>query len=549
MSTITQRDTPTARGVPPTAVPAPPRFVRIWQRLRHVLPTLAVVLALVGLASWGHMADWQLPKFSALFGSQVAATEDWCADHNVPESQCIECHPNLLPPVKDHGWCKVHGIAQCPFEHPEVVQLQTTPAIAPEDLERASRALAARPRAENNSRCKLHEKRIQFASITAIERAGVDIAVARKAPIIEAISANGEIAYDETHSARLASRVAGTVWRVEKQVGDRVQTGDVLALIDAREIGEIKSEFLEAIARSRLVASNYERLKPLANDGAVAGRQLREAETTLQEANIGLLRAQQKLGNLGLAVEAQEYNNLSPEQIASKIQTLGLPADTVAKLDTDSKNSNLFPLRSPLDGIVVERKVVPGEVVDSTTTVFVVSNVQQMWLILNVRQDEAKYLSLGQKVLFQPTDSKNEPEIRGSLAWISTAADDETRTVKVRVNIPNEDGRLRANTFGTGRIVLRNEPNATIVPSEAVHWDGCCNVVFVRDKNFFKEGAPKFFHIRKVRLGVQEGDVTEIIAGLAPGEVVASKNSVVLEAQLLKSNLGAGCCEAHAAKK
>jgi hypothetical protein len=63
----------------------------------------------------------------------------------------------------------------------------------------------------------------------------------------------------------------------------------------------------------------------------------------------------------------------------------------------------------------------------------------------------------------------------------------------------------------------------------------------VRDKNFFNEGAPKFFHIRKVRLGVKEGDMTEIIAGLIPGEVIASKNSVVLEAQLLKSNLGAGC--------
>jgi cobalt-zinc-cadmium efflux system membrane fusion protein len=66
-------------------------------------------------------------------------------------------------------------------------------------------------------------------------------------------------------------------------------------------------------------------------------------------------------------------------------------------------------------------------------------------------------------------------------------------------------------------------------------------VVFVRDKDFLKEGAPKFFHVRKVRLGVKNTDTTEIIVGLLPGEVIASKNSVVLEAQLLKSNLGAGC--------
>ena len=127
------------------------------------------------------------------------------------------------------------------------------------------------------------------------------------------------------------------------------------------------------------------------------------------------------------------------------------------------------------------------------------------------------------------------------MSWISTAVDDQTRTVKVRVDLPNLDGRLRANTFGTGRIVLREEPNAIVVPSEAVHWDGDCHVVFVRDKDFLREGAPKFFHVRKVRLGVKNGDTTEIIVGLMPGEVIASRNSVVLEAQLLKSNLGAGC--------
>ena len=79
------------------------------------------------------------------------------------------------------------------------------------------------------------------------------------------------------------------------------------------------------------------------------------------------------------------------------------------------------------------------------------------------------------------------------------------------------------------------------MPCEAVHWDGDCSVVFVRDKNFLLDGSPKFFHIRTVRLGVKDGDTTEIIAGVLPGEVIASRNSVVLEAQLLKSKLGAGC--------
>ena len=210
-------------------------------------------------------------------------------------------------------------------------------------------------------------------------------------------------------------------------------------------------------------------------------------------------------------------------------------------LDQTPTTSNLIPVRSPLDGVVIGRNVVEGEVIDPKTALFSVADTSRLWLTLNVRQEDAKYLSLGQPVLFHSSDSKDEQEMKGSLSWISTAADEQTRTVKVRVDLPNAGSRLKANTFGTGRIVLREEPKAIVVPSESIHWDGSCYVVFVRDKNYLKPNAPKFFHVRSVRPGVKQGETTEIIVGLLPGEVIAAKNSVVLEAQLLKSNLGAGC--------
>jgi cobalt-zinc-cadmium efflux system membrane fusion protein len=408
-------------------------------------------------------------------------------------------------------------------------------------LERAAHALALRSRPENNSLCQSHTKRIQFASIASMEKAGVDIAVVNQRPIVEAIVANGEVVYDETVTAHLASRVAGTVWRVDKRVGDRVEKGDVLALVDAAEVGRAKTGFLQAISQLRLAQINAERLQPLAESGSVPGRQIREAEAALQEAQIRLLSAQQMLVNLGLAVRADNFAELSTAEIAERIQFLGLTPEMVAGLDAESATSNLFPLRSPLDSVVVACGVVPGEVVDTSTTIFKVSDVRQMWLILDVRQGDAKYLSLGQTVRFRASEAEDAAEVEGSLAWISTEADDQTRTVKVRVNLPNPDSRLRANTFGRGRIVLREEPRAIVVPSEAVHWDGCCHIVFVRDRNFLKPDAPKFFHVRKVRPGVKQQETTEIIAGLLPGEVIAGKNSVVLESQLLKSNLGAGC--------
>ena len=312
-STIAQPETPRTERPAPAAAPSVSsgRQNPVWNWIKTSISTLAVLCALVAFAAWGHMTEWKLPRFSSLIGSEAIAVDDWCADHNVPESECIECHPELVSPAVDHGWCKEHGISQCPFEHSDVIQLAVRPVTSADDLARAERALALRPRAENNSRCTLHQKRIQFASIDALNRAGVDIALVQKRPVIEAVTANGEIIFDETHSAHLSSRAAGTVWRVEKQVGEQVEKGEVLALVDSSEVGEAKAEFLEAIARLRLATANSERLKPLAADGVVAGRQIREAETALQEAQIRLLRAQQRLGNLGFNAEAADYESLS----------------------------------------------------------------------------------------------------------------------------------------------------------------------------------------------------------------------------------------------
>jgi cobalt-zinc-cadmium efflux system membrane fusion protein len=537
-STTIHDNSTEAAATPPQAAPThPPQTPGLWNWLKTAASTVLVMAVLAGIGVWGYSNDWTLPKFSALIGSEPPKVADWCEEHNVPESQCIECNKKLVPAITDYGWCEEHGVAQCPLHHPDVAQLDSAPRVTDEDMQRASRALATLPRAENKRHCTIYQRRIQFASDEAVEKAGIEIAVVEQRPIVEAVAANGEIVYDETRTAHLASRVAGNVWRVEKRVGDQVHKGDILALVDSVEIGRAKSDLLQAIAEVRLQQSTVDRLQPLAKDLIVEGKRLREAEAVLQEAQIKLLTAQQALVNLGLPVNADEFGKLSTQDIAKQIQFLSLPGSLTSGFDAGSTTSNLFPLRSPLDGVVVECKVVAGEIVDTSAMIFDVTDLRKLWMILDVRQDDARLLSQGQSVFFRPSDSKDGPEIKGSIAWISTAADDKTRTVKVRVDLPNPDSSLRANTFGTGRIVIREEPNAVVVPSEAVHSDGDCHLVFVRDKDYLREGAPKFFHVREVRLGAKNGDMTEIIAGLLPGEVIASKNSAVLEAQLLKGNL------------
>jgi cobalt-zinc-cadmium efflux system membrane fusion protein len=167
-----------------------------------------------------------------------------------------------------------------------------------------------------------------------------------------------------------------------------------------------------------------------------------------------------------------------------------------------------------------------------------VADTSRMWLMLNVPLEEAKYIAVGQKVIFRADGG--EQADTGTLTWVSTEVDSETRTVMVRAELPNHDGHLRNETFGTGAIVLRDGPEAIVVPSTAVHWEGCCHVVFVRDKDFMTKGSYKVFHTRSVQPGVNMGDYTEMIAGLWPGEVIVTKGSGVLRAELLKGNLGAG---------
>jgi cobalt-zinc-cadmium efflux system membrane fusion protein len=510
---------------------------RVLRLLGQVVPT-AMALGLVGgLVLLGQQTGWALPKFSVLLGRQQAEKDDWCAAHNVPDSECVECRKGCLLRGAEFGWCRTHGVHECPLCHPDVAQLPHTSVVSRDDLERAAQGLAFAPRVENNSKCKLHQQRIQFTSPEAVTRLGIEVAPAARGVVMEAVVANGEIVYDPTRVARLAARAPGTVRRVEKQLGDRVRRGDVLAVVDCAAAGRAKADFLQALTQRGLKARTVARLRGLAGQ-SVSMQSLRDAEAALEEARVRLLTAEQALLNLGLPVRTADLLNLPLEEVARRLQFLGLPDRLARSLDPRSASSNLIAVTAPLDGEVVERSVVAGEQAGPARVLFAVADTRQMWLMLNVRQEDANLLKPGLPVRFRHDGHARWDT--GAVAWVSPGGDEKTRTVPVRVEFPNPDGRHHARTFGTAQVILRKEPRAVVVPNEAVHWEGDCNVVFVRDKRFDEPGVPKVFHVRSVRPGVKNGPNTEIIAGLLPGELVATRGSGILRSQLLKNNLGAG---------
>ncbi len=254
---------------------------------------------------------------------------------------------------------------------------------------------------ENNSKCMLHEHRIQFVSQEAVEKAGIEVETVGTAPVVESVTGNGEVTYDQTRMARLSARVPGSMFRVYKQVGDPVKQGEVIALVDAAEVGRAKSEFLQAVVDVRLKTKNFEGLSLAASSGAVPERRLREAETALSEARIRLTAAQQALTNLGLPIQLESLEAMPEDQLADRLRFLGLPK-TIADSFDSKTTGNLLPVTAPLDGVVVSRDVVAGEVVDAAKVLFVVADTRTMWLNLDLRLEDAKRVALGQQVRFWP---------------------------------------------------------------------------------------------------------------------------------------------------
>jgi len=376
--------------------------------------------------------------------------------------------------------------------------------------------------------------RIEFKSLEALKKAGVGTTVVANRPMAEEIVATGEVDYDATRRAQLSSRVAGTVWRIEKQVGEPIRKGDVLVIVESADVGQMKADFLQAVVNRELKSMVYDRLQSAGP--ALPEVQRRTARAELREANIRLFNAQQTLVNHGLPVRLEDIQGLSDEEMAKKMQFLGLPEVIVAGLDPEKTTANLIPLVAPFDGVVIGRDVALGELVSPEGLHFEIADISRMWIRLGVRKEDASRLEIGQSLTFLPANSEDPVESR--IDWISTEVDELTRTLQVRAEIDNqvveethagiEQFLLRANTFGLGRICIRESKEAVVVPSEAVQWSADGAVVFV-------QAGPQTFESRRVETGVSSADFTEVLSGLKAGEVIATQGSHVLKSEALRA--------------
>lgn len=361
--------------------------------------------------------------------------------------------------------------------------------------------------------CATAESVVQFANPDIARRAGLVIESVRKQPVTHVLSCNAELAFDGNRLAHLSPRASGSVQKVLAQVGDAVEAGDVLALVDSVELGEARAAVLQAVAIERLRRKNHERQVALSESGVTARRELLDAETSLAEATIALSAARQRLRNLG-------FDDAQIDSIAG-----GEDAESA------------LPVVAPFAGVVVERHAVLGEVVDTSQVLFTIADTSRMWAMLDVYEADLRHVRVGQPVVVSVQALPGET-FAGTIAWVAPSLDARTRTIKARAEIDNNEGLLKANMFGLARITVRDRTDAVVVPKSAVQWEGCCNVVFVKQTD-------TVYQPYRVRLGQETDEYYVVEEGLPEGEQIVTQGSFLLKTEILKGSIGAGCCEVH----
>jgi cobalt-zinc-cadmium efflux system membrane fusion protein len=496
------------------------------------LPPLLVVVLLAAVAYWGHANEWKAPKFddvydtvrATLFGGDDEAAKDKGKDKEKDEAKAADASSKDKKDPGPPDWCVKHSVPDslCPVCHPELVVSKYLGKYPPLPMI-AGPAIAASHKAEE---CHTHLDPIKFKSPEAFKNSGVQVEAVREQTITETVTAHSEIDYDPDETFKLSARTNGTVWRVTKHLGDRVKAGELVALIDSSEVGKAKSEYLQAVVQRDTRTKAYEMLK----SGSGTVRAVQEAESAVREARARLFTAEQALLNFGLPLRGDEAS-LPDDQLIKHLQFLGIPADIVATFQTNTATANLLPLIAPRSGTVIDRKAEAGETVAALHPLFVVSDVEHVHAHLDIRPEDVARVLPDARVEFKP-DSDTRT-YAGHLHTISTALDEKTRLVHAHAHMHNVDGRLRAHLYGTATITVAAHEKAVVVPADALQWEGCSHVVFVRDPQ-----DELTFHARKVVLGLRQNGVVEILVGLRPGETIATTGSHVLKSYLFRDRLG-----------
>ncbi|MBS1876666.1 MAG: efflux RND transporter periplasmic adaptor subunit [Acidobacteria bacterium] len=383
---------------------------------------------------------------------------------------------------------------------------------APEPASAPAREPAAAPAAAN---------RVTLDA-AAQKASGVAIEVAAQRALPETIRASARITNDENQTWRVGAVTDGRVIRVLAAPGDFVKAGQPLARIHGHDVHDSRAlyrnaqtELMRATANVQYSAKARDRARRLYDMKAGSLEQLEHAEAELRNSEASLATARVEVERTRLHL----------------VEFLGVPegGGHDHQPGAESDDADLIPIRSPAAGVVIARNITPGAVVTPSTDLFVLTNLSSVWAIAEVNEESLPKLAPGMpvRVSVQAWPGQSFP---GRIGRLGEALDPSTRTVKVRVDLPNRAGRLKPEMYATAEIQVGASQPAVFVPEQAVQEVRGQKVVFVQT-------APSAFEVRPVDTGQSLDGAVEITRGLRSGERVAAHGAFVLKSEYLKAAL------------
>jgi cobalt-zinc-cadmium efflux system membrane fusion protein len=324
------------------------------------------------------------------------------------------------------------------------------------------------------------------------------------------LSATAVIELNADKVSKVSSRGTGKIARVTVSQGDRVKAGQALAYLDTVELDQTCSEYLKAKSRRELALSNLKREETLFEKKVSPEKDVLRARQELSEVEADLLLAKEKFRFLGIDVSQMDLQK-----------------------NGGGINHPLLPISSLIDGVVLEKSVIQGEVVSPEKALFTVADLSTLWVLIDLYEQDAPRLKTGTVVKVSVTAFPDK-DFRGTLSYIGDVVDEKVRKVTARVTVANMSGILKPGMFATVLIDTKAAEGKKMlaVPEEAVFLDGSERYIFIR------EGDGRFV-VKRVSVGPASGAKIEIKEGLKVGDEVVTKGVFTLKSELKKETLQA----------
>ena len=350
-------------------------------------------------------------------------------------------------------------------------------------------------------------------STSAQQHVGMVVAPAQITQLNEYLRTTGTVQPIDSRVSLISPLARGRIVEVRVKVGDRVRTGDTLAVFDNIEAGELLIQEQSARAdlerlRAQLIPATrqMERNRRLADIGAASEKEF-EAGKAEKEGIDASIRSQQAL----------------IDGIRQRLHRFGIYED---KPDA----TFLTSLKAPFGGVVTKAQASPGNSVEDGQDVFIVADLNRVWVQAEVYEKDLGRLSVGQNA-YITVDTYPNRRFEGKVAYIGDVVDPQTRTVRVRCELANPEMQLKADMFANVQLPTTLTRRALAVPSSALQQMDGKDVVFVRK-------SETQFEKREVSKGVTVNDQVEITSGLKPGEPVVTQGSFHLKSIPASGELG-----------